>query len=464
MQIRGAERGTRLPDVRQTIRPPGIHESPLNRSGNRSFHFTGRHPNPSSLQILDSCSMYRQYTGIGLTEGGARRLRQRVFISSVISGYEGYRRAAADSIDYLNRHGLSLQPWRMEVDKQASDHEPQFACLHDVKACPIYVLLMGPRYGYVNPDSGLSATHEEFRIAVADPEKTVFVFVERTGGEWEEGQKTFLQEVGDYVEGRFYREFSNECELQLEIERAFRGGSIGEEWAPNTLQLRESIRKACENLPMVHPYVAIIASPSMQNRNVIQLSEGLESVLLSQEVYRNPRDLGNRAWTSESCPSTEWIQAMSCILKGDENPWNPWALLRVYRTGHMVLSTHDVFSGTDELEFEGARFQRIMWRYMQTIKFFWNDHDVVGNLGLDLVFQTNKISIMRRFPAPPSSTERIRHAAASNITKSFQYARRIIDKRPEAVLEEVIPWVYSAYQYTDVFDWIPEIRQRQRPE
>ena len=93
----------------------------------------------------------------------------KVFVSSLIGGYEPYRAAVAEAAEMLG-HTVS----RAE-DLGATPASPQQACLGLVRDGDVVVLLMGERYGAVQP-SGLSATHEEYREA--RERKPVLVFVE----------------------------------------------------------------------------------------------------------------------------------------------------------------------------------------------------------------------------------------------------------------------------------------------
>ena len=80
--------------------------------------------------------------------------RPRVFISSVMEGYEAFRDAAAEGI---RRAGCD--PVRAE-DFPASSTSPRNACLDGVRSADALVLLLGSRYDWIAP-SGISATEEE---------------------------------------------------------------------------------------------------------------------------------------------------------------------------------------------------------------------------------------------------------------------------------------------------------------
>ena len=82
----------------------------------------------------------------------------QVFISSVVSGMQEFREAAATGARTLG-HEV-----KRSEDFPASPATPQQACLAGVRWADVVILLLGSRYGQVQP-SGLSATHEEYEEA-----------------------------------------------------------------------------------------------------------------------------------------------------------------------------------------------------------------------------------------------------------------------------------------------------------
>ena len=88
-------------------------------------------------------------------------------------------------------------------------------------ASDIYVGVLGRRYGYVNPDSGLSATEEEYRRA-REHAKPILLFVEQLpdGEEGEARQRDFVEAVTDYVSGHYVSFFQNLDQLSLQAYRA----------------------------------------------------------------------------------------------------------------------------------------------------------------------------------------------------------------------------------------------------
>lgn len=121
----------------------------------------------------------------------------KVFISSVIVGFEQYRDAA-----FRAARSLGHEVKRAE-DFGASPDSPQQTCLGGVAWADVVVLILGARYG--NPQkSGLAATHEEYRDARG--KKPVLAFVEQ-GAQREPAQADFVKEVRDWTTGTFTADF-----------------------------------------------------------------------------------------------------------------------------------------------------------------------------------------------------------------------------------------------------------------
>ena len=135
----------------------------------------------------------------------------RVFVSSLMRGeFAEFRDAAVNAIE-----ALDCEPVRAE-DYSASPSSPQVACLAGVRSCDVVVLIMGSEYGDVQ-ESGLSATHEEYREA-RDASRHVLAFVE--GGIDPAGeQAAFIEEVRDWAQGQNTDSFHGAAELQKKVAR-----------------------------------------------------------------------------------------------------------------------------------------------------------------------------------------------------------------------------------------------------
>lgn len=133
-----------------------------------------------------------------------------MFISSLISGMEPIRRAARSAVT-----ALGLKPIMAE-DFGARASSPQIACLEGLRQADVVVLVLGDRYGTVQP-SGLSATHEEYREAKG--RKPVLAFVQ-DGVTPEPEQAAFLSEIQGWEGGLSRAGFTGPEDLQPSITRA----------------------------------------------------------------------------------------------------------------------------------------------------------------------------------------------------------------------------------------------------
>jgi Domain of unknown function (DUF4062) len=115
----------------------------------------------------------------------------KVFISSVVTGFEAERDAAGDAAQTLH-----YEVRRCE-DFGALEASPQQACLAGVRWADAVVLILGARYGAVQA-SGLSATHEEYREA--RERGITLAFVEQ-GTVREPRQAEFIEEVRGWQGG-----------------------------------------------------------------------------------------------------------------------------------------------------------------------------------------------------------------------------------------------------------------------
>nr|WP_281497558.1 DUF4062 domain-containing protein [Ornithinimicrobium sp. F0845] len=174
---------------------------------------------------------------IRLTASRGTLLDVRVFVSSLISGYESLRAAAAAAIVTLGNEVVRAE------DFQASPDSPQQSCLAGVRDSQAVVLLLGERYGHVQ-QSGLSATHEEYREARES--RPVLVFVQRDCHP-EPKQVEFIREVQGWEKGHFTAEFSDAEDLRTRVTRALHEFALANEASP--LNENELIERARALLP-----------------------------------------------------------------------------------------------------------------------------------------------------------------------------------------------------------------------
>ena len=131
----------------------------------------------------------------------------KVFISSVINGFEPFRAAAKDAVEALDYHPV------MSEHFGARTYSSEQACLTEVDQCDLYVLILGIKYGY-EPEPGRSVTQQEFHQAVRQ-RKPILVFTQKA--EFEEKQAAFVAEVSDYKFGYFRASFSTPQDLMRAV-------------------------------------------------------------------------------------------------------------------------------------------------------------------------------------------------------------------------------------------------------
>lgn len=146
----------------------------------------------------------------------------KVFISSVITGYEEQRAAVEDAVTTLGHEVLRAE------DFGASSDSPRVACLEGIRQSDLVILLLGERYGPLQP-SGLSATHEEFREA--RDRKEVLAFVEDVPAR-EEAEAQFLREVQDWNRGLFTELFRTPHDLRRSVTRVLHQRIVEDTRAP----------------------------------------------------------------------------------------------------------------------------------------------------------------------------------------------------------------------------------------
>jgi Domain of unknown function (DUF4062) len=146
----------------------------------------------------------------------------RIFISSLITGMEDWRRAAKEAISVLGHEPV------MAEDFGALPRSPQIACLDGVRRSGAVILILGERYGSKQV-SGLSATHEEFREARERCPVLVFV---QSGVNPEQDQAAFITEVQGWGSGLMRDSFATPAELKDKVTRALHRMEVASASAP----------------------------------------------------------------------------------------------------------------------------------------------------------------------------------------------------------------------------------------
>lgn len=162
----------------------------------------------------------------------------KVFISSLIAGFGPARQACRGAVTTLRHEPV------MAEDFGASPNSPQVACLQGLRSADVVVLVLGESYGAVQPGSGLSATHEEYREARG--RKPVLAFVQQTVAP-DPQQAEFIKEVQGWESGLFREGFQQPADLRDAVIRALRDHELAHAVGP--VDPQALVRRATELLP-----------------------------------------------------------------------------------------------------------------------------------------------------------------------------------------------------------------------
>ena len=136
------------------------------------------------------------------------KMKLRVFVSSVIEGYERYREATKKGII-----SAGAEPVLVE-DFPSLAASSRNACLDGVVSCDVIVILIGSRGGWVAPSAKL-VVEEEYEEAkrLSMP---ILAFLQNT--DRDESATRLASLISDYIEGVFKKRFSNTNELEQQVE------------------------------------------------------------------------------------------------------------------------------------------------------------------------------------------------------------------------------------------------------
>lgn len=137
-------------------------------------------------------------------------MRPRVFVSSVMEGFQEYRQAAKEGII-----SAGAEPVLVE-DYPSLPLSPRNACLNGVASCDIYLAIVGERGGWTAP-SGKLVVVEEFEEA-SRRKLRLIAFVQKA--KRDEEAELFVAKLSDYVDGVFRVTFTTPAELQSAVKNA----------------------------------------------------------------------------------------------------------------------------------------------------------------------------------------------------------------------------------------------------
>jgi len=212
----------------------------------------------------------------------------KVFISSLIGGFEEFRAAARSAIIALRHEPVVAE------DFGAQTSSPQIACLHGLRSADLVVLILGGRYGYVQGSSGVSPTHEEYLEARG--RKPILTFVQ-SGVERDEQQAKFVSEVSEWETGHFRESFKTADELRNLVTRAIHDFQLANAAGPidasamsakALAMLPKTRQKSQASSPTLH--VGIVGGPIQRILRPVELeSANLADAIHQQALFVEPR-------------------------------------------------------------------------------------------------------------------------------------------------------------------------------
>ena len=222
-----------------------------------------------------------------------------VFISSVISGFESYRDAAADAITSLGYEVIRAE------DFGAVASSAQEACLAGVRRADLTIVVLGARYGE-RQRSGLSATHEEYREARG--RQPVLAFVQELV-DYEPEQAGFIREVREWESGTLTVSFTTEDELRRAVTQGLHNHMVSS--ASGSVDEQELLALAAEGVEVLRASIRFVSKPEVTlslaagpRREALRPSE-LEDSSLSQGLQKEARFGAGSLFVSDAESSTE---------------------------------------------------------------------------------------------------------------------------------------------------------------
>jgi hypothetical protein len=149
-------------------------------------------------------------------------VRPRVFVSSVMEGFEVYRLAAKAAIEIAGAEAVLVE------DYPSLALSPRNACLDGVRSCDAFVLMVGERGGFVAPSDKL-VVEEELDQAETSA-LPILIFVKEC--ERDRRAQSLVSRISDYSTGYFRSTFSSPESLAQKVEDAVQsialpGGNAG---------------------------------------------------------------------------------------------------------------------------------------------------------------------------------------------------------------------------------------------
>lgn len=239
-----------------------------------------------------------------------------VFVSSVIRGMEPFRSAAREAAETLRCTVL------VSEDFGARPESSQVACLSGVRDCDAVVLLLGARYGTLQP-SGFSATHEEY--LEARERCPVLAFVQEVQ-DFEADQRAFIKDVEGWAGGIATDRFRDVADLRVKVTRAIHDLQLraASEPADSEAAMQRGELWIPQNAPGGGPSLVLIVCPTAPE--TILRPSALEAATFRRDLKREAvygpipvfdEDVGVKDAIQDGCLLLEQADRASLLLAPD---------------------------------------------------------------------------------------------------------------------------------------------------
>ncbi len=237
----------------------------------------------------------------------------KIFISSIIKGFEKERKSAKAAIQ-----SLSMQPIMAE-DFSAKPYSPKTACSEGVSNSDVYLGILGQSYGFIT-NSGISVTEEEFNKAreIGIPILWFIMDCER-----DSEQDEFVKRIKDYEEGYFISSFNSTTDLVTEITKALhecilnrKVGFVSTTYAANIINKHI---KALTPHEQTDSYIAAIIVPEIQNDTYVSAIDlGKKETI---EKFQQPALFGPSAILARELGTKEFVrpEGLSFVQKNQND-------------------------------------------------------------------------------------------------------------------------------------------------
>ncbi|MGW8697223.1 DUF4062 domain-containing protein [Streptomyces eurythermus] len=212
----------------------------------------------------------------------------RIFISSVRKGLEEERAALRGLIRAVGHTPVLFE------DFSAQTTPSRQACLDALDSADVCIFLLGPSYGHVFPETGQSATHDEW-VAAKTAGKPRWVY-RKLGVTFENAQQDFARTVEAYATGGFRDRFHNTAELMTKVVAKIKEVESGRSplsFAPLTepVSLRWSLDQAGidgdTSRPLLELHVLPVGFPGYSARELDQVGTSLADRIRRAGVVKN---------------------------------------------------------------------------------------------------------------------------------------------------------------------------------